>query len=98
MSNEVHVIDSISKTVLFATTIEKIADAYSFATQMEKAGLDVQITSPGLAETLILSLGASSEELQMYQKSLTDEIADHEELDFGCTICPSENHLKNSKT
>ena len=88
MSNQVRVIDSISGTTLFETSIEKIADAYAFATQMEEAGLDIEIQAPGLAETLIQSLGADSSEINEYKQSLQDEIDDHDDSDFGCGICP----------
>lgn len=95
MSNQVRVIDSISGTTLFETTIEKIADAYSFATQMEEAGLDIEIKAPGLAETLIQSLGATDDDLKKYQQSLQDEIDEHDDSDFGCGICAPENPLKS---
>lgn len=87
MSNQVKVIDNISGTILFETSLEKISDAYSFAAQMEEAGLDIKIDAPGLAETLIQSLGANQEEIAEYRQSMENEIDDHDS-DFGCTICP----------
>lgn len=87
MSNLVRVIDNISEIVLFETSIEKIADAYSFAALMEEQGLDIRIDSPGLAETLIKSLGADDKEITEYKKSMDNEIDDH---DFGCAICPPD--------
>ena len=92
MSNQVRVIDSISQTTLFETTIDKIADAYSFATQMEEAGLDIEVIAPGLAETLIQSLGASDAEIKEYKQGLQDEIDEHDDSDFGCGICPPTAH------
>lgn len=93
MSNQVQVIDNLSGTVLFETSIEKISDAYTFATTMEEAGLDIKILAPGLAETLIRSLGANPAELDLYKKSMEDETADHVD-DFGCAICPpTKSHL-----
>lgn len=86
-NNQVRVIDSISGTTLFETTIEKMADAYAFATQMEEAGLDIEIKAPGLAETLIKSLGADETEINQYKQSLQDEIDEHDDSDFGCGIC-----------
>jgi hypothetical protein len=88
MSNLVRVVDSLSRTSLFETTIEKIADAYAFATQMEEAGLDIEIVAPGLAETLIQSLGADEHEIAEYKQSMEDEMNDHDDSDFGCAICP----------
>ena len=87
MSNPVRVIDSISKTVLFETTMEKISDAYSFATQMEEAGLDIEILAPSLAETLITSLGADEDDVSKFNQSLQDELDEHDDSDFGCAVC-----------
>lgn len=87
MSNFVSIIDNISGTVLFTTSIEKMNDAYSFATMMENEGLDIRIEAPGLTETLINSLGANKSEISEYNKSLEEEILDHEN-DFGCMVCP----------
>ena len=87
MSNQVKVIDKLSGTTLFETTLEKIEDAYSFATKMEEEGLDITIVAPGLAETLINSLGAKQDEIEEFKKSLVEEIEDHEE-NFGCSVCP----------
>lgn len=87
MSNQVRVIDSLSKTILFETTMDKISDAYSFATQMEEAGLDIEVIAPGLAETLITSLGADEREINEYKQSLQDEIDEHDDSDLGCAVC-----------
>jgi hypothetical protein len=88
MSNQVRVIDVLSKTILFETSLDKISDAYSFATQMEEAGLDIEIVAPGLAETLISALGANDKEISEFKQSLQDEIEEHDDSDFGCTVCP----------
>lgn len=90
MSNQVRVIDNISGTVLFETSIEKISEAYSFAAMMEDEGLDIKIDAPGLAETLIKSLGADETEIAEYKKSMDNELLDHED-DFGCAICPPKS-------
>ncbi|MBC7537918.1 MAG: hypothetical protein H7281_03805 [Bacteriovorax sp.] len=87
MSNRVRVIDNISGTVLFETSIEKISEAYSFAAILEDEGLDIKIDSPGLAETLIKSLGADEAEIAEYKQSMDNELVDHE-VDYGCTFCP----------
>jgi hypothetical protein len=86
MSNQVRVIDNLSGSTLFLTSLEKIADAYSFATMMEEAGLDIKIDAPGLTETLIQSLGANESEITNYKKSMDDELEDHE-FDSGCAMC-----------
>jgi hypothetical protein len=90
MSNQVQVIDNISNTILFATSLAKIAEAYSFATLMEEEGLDIRIEAAGLPETLIHSLGADKLELAEYKKSLDQEISFHKndhEVNLGCTVC-----------
>lgn len=92
MSNQVRVIDTLSGTTLFETTIEKINDAYAFATQMEEVGLDIEVVAPGLAETLIRSLGADESEIKEYQQSLQDEIDEHDDSDYGCAVCPPGPH------
>ena len=91
MSNSVYVIDSLSKSILFETSIEKISDAYAFATQMEEVGLDIEIIAPSLAESLIQSLGANDQEIEDYKKSLNKEIEDHDASDFGCAVCPPKS-------
>jgi hypothetical protein len=91
MSNSVYVIDSLSKSILFETSIEKISDAYAFATQMEEVGLDIEIIAPSLAESLIQSLGANDQEIEDYKKSLNKEIEDHDSSDFGCAVCPPKS-------
>lgn len=88
MSNQVKVIDALSGTVLFQTSIEKSEEAYAFAAQMEEAGLDIKIEAPGLAETLIQSLGADEQEIKSFKQGLEEEIDDHNDSDFGCAICP----------
>lgn len=90
MSNQVRVIDVLSQTTLFETSMENIADAYTFAAQMEEAGLDIEIKAPGLAETLIRSLGANDSDINKFQQSLQNEIDEHDESDFGCAICPPD--------
>ena len=87
MSNQVRVIDNISGSILFETSLEKISDAYSFATMMEEEGLDIKIVAPGLAETLIQCLGANDTEIAEFKKSVDEEIENHVD-DFGCSICP----------
>lgn len=87
MSNNVQVIDNLSGSILFETSLEKLTDAYTFAEMMEKEGLDIFIRTPGLAETLITSLGANAQEIAEFKNGLDSEIVSHND-DFGCAICP----------
>ncbi len=71
--------------------MDKIQDAYSFAALMEEEGLDIKIEAPGLSETLISSLGATSEEIAQYRQGLDSEISSHNDEfgdEFGCALCP----------
>ncbi len=86
MSNLVRVIDNLSGTTLFETSLEKLDEAYAFAALMEKEGLDIKIVAPGLPETLITTLGADDQEIGEYKKGLDSEIASHED-DLGCAVC-----------
>jgi hypothetical protein len=95
MSNHVKVIDKLSGTTLFETSLEKIEEAYSFAALMEEQGLEITISAPGLAETLINSLGAQQDELDEFKQSLVEEMESHED-DFGCSICPPNNTSKTT--
>jgi predicted peroxiredoxin len=92
MSNQVRVIDVLSNTTLFETSLDKISDAYSFATQMEEAGLDIEVVAPGLAETLITALGANKKEVDEFKQSLQEEMDEHDDSDFGCAVCPPGPH------
>jgi hypothetical protein len=86
MSHLIRVIDNLSNTVLFETSLQNESAAYAFATLMEQEGLDIRIESPGLPETLIRSLKASDQTIAEYKKSLDEETSSHED-DFGCSIC-----------
>lgn len=88
MKNQVQVIDNISQSVLFQTTLININQAYAFATLMEEEGLDISIVSEGLPETLIKCLGADENALKEYKESLEEEINSHEDCS-GCAIIPS---------
>jgi hypothetical protein len=92
MSNQVKVIDNLSGSILLATSLDKLHEAYAFAELMEKEGLDISIEAPGLAETLIKSLGADESEILEYKNSLENELDSHED-DFGCAICPPHKNI-----
>lgn len=91
MSNQVIVIDALSNTTLFETTMEKIDEAYVFAAQMEEVGLDVRILTPGLNESFIQTLGATQAEIEQYKQELAEEIAEHQPSDLGCVVCPEKS-------
>lgn len=82
MSNQVILKDELSGQILFETTIEKIDEAYQYAAILEAEGLSIQLIAPAVSETLINSLGASKEEILIYQKSTSNEIDDHDLPNF----------------
>ncbi len=85
MSNKVKIVDNLSQTVLFECMFDEIETAYIKAQEYEDMGLDISIKAPGLAESLVRSLGATEEELNQYTLSTIDEIDEHNDL--GCAIC-----------
>lgn len=70
--------DIHSKQILFQASMEESESAYQFAAQMEEFGLDIEVISPTLSDTLTTSLGISEEEILRYNQSLESEIEAHE--------------------
>ncbi len=70
--------DILSQQTLFACEIAESEKAYQYAAQMEELGIEVEVISPTLAETLTASLGLSAEAREQYQKSLEEEMDSHE--------------------
>lgn len=52
--------------------------AYAFAAEMEEMGLEIEVISPTLTDTLSESLGLTKEQLQEYKNSMEEEIEAHE--------------------
>lgn len=74
---QVKVIDKASGEVLFGCTMEEREKAYAFATEMENVGLDVEIISQSLNETLGRSLGMSEEDIEILNQTMEEEIDSH---------------------
>jgi tRNA A-37 threonylcarbamoyl transferase component Bud32 len=70
--------DVHTKQVLFECLVDESEKAYQFAAEMEELGLDIEVLSPTLSETLSNSLGLSKEALQQYKKSMEEEMEAHE--------------------
>jgi hypothetical protein len=70
--------DVQTKATLFECAIEESEKAYQFAAEMEEMGLDIEVVSPTLGETLSNSLGLSQEAQQKYKDSLEEEMESHE--------------------
>jgi hypothetical protein len=64
--------------VLFECSLTESEKAYQYAASMEELGLDVEVISPTLSESLSSSLGLSREQQQEYKESMEEEIEAHE--------------------
>lgn len=82
---QVKIVEKMSQTVLFECPLSDIELAYKKALEYEDMGIDTEILSPSLTESLIRSLGATAEDIQQYKDSEEFEESLHE--DMGCAIC-----------
>ena len=78
MNNMVQIIDKNTQNVIFECPVESIDQAYKQALSFEKMGLEVEIISPSITDTLAHSLGKSGRELEEYHKSVAHEMDDHD--------------------
>jgi hypothetical protein len=88
--SKILVIDVQTKQSLFECGVEDSEKAYSFAAEMEKMGLDVEVISPTLSETLSNSLGLTSDQMREYKKSLDEEMEGH---DGSCCFEDSKDKI-----
>lgn len=70
--------DVQTQQILFECAIADAEKAYQFAAEMEEMGLDLEVVSPTLTETLSSSLGLSREAQEEYKKSMEEEMEHHE--------------------
>lgn len=75
---KIQVRDVATQQVLFECEITESEKAYHYAAEMEEMGLDIEVISPTLGETLSNSLGVSREEFEAYKQELEEEIDSHE--------------------
>lgn len=83
MVKNVKVIASDTNEVLFETMVEKLDEAYKFASQMDEMGINVEVIAPTITETLSESLGLSLDDKYHYNKSVDQELEDH---DGSCCV------------
>jgi len=88
--SKILVIDVQTKQSLFECGVEDSEKAYRFAAEMEKMGLDVEVISPTLSETLSNSLGLTSDQMREYKKSLDEEMEGH---DGSCCFEDSKDKI-----
>jgi hypothetical protein len=70
--------DVQTQQILFECAITESEKAYQFAAEMEEMGLDLEVISPTMGQTLSDSLGLTQEQQQEYQNSLEAEMESHE--------------------
>lgn len=70
--------DVQTQQILFECAVTESEKAYQFAAEMEEMGLDIEVVSPTLGETLSNSLGLSKEAQEKYKESLEAEMDSHE--------------------
>jgi tRNA A-37 threonylcarbamoyl transferase component Bud32 len=70
--------DVQTQQVLFECSIDQAETAGKFAAEMEEMGLDIEVITPTLTDTLSSSLGLSREALEEYKQSMEEEMEDHE--------------------
>ena len=75
---QVKVVEPRSGEVLLQCGVEEEARAYQFAQEMEQMGVEVKIIAPSVSQTLASGLGVSAKDWQGYQRSMDQEIADHD--------------------
>lgn len=75
--SHIQVIEKTTGEVLFQGSLEQRDQAFDFAKSMEEMGLDIEIKSPSVTETLITELGANADEIESYKESLEHEIDSH---------------------
>lgn len=82
--------DIHTQQTLFECPVSESERAYKFAADMEEMGLDIEVISPTLTETLSHSLGLSDEQLREYKNSMEEEIASH---DGSCCFEESKDKI-----
>jgi hypothetical protein len=93
MSKKVQVLSTDSKEVLFECEIAEESRAYEYAAHMEELGLEVEVVSPNVIDTLTTALGLKKDQEDAFRHSVYEEIHDHEgqeeselvETDSCCT-------------
>jgi hypothetical protein len=89
----VKVIEKQSEEILFTCPVDEIESAYKFCKDMEEIGLDVELVSPSLAETLLRSLGRDEADIEKLKAEMESEIDDHD--DSSCTYCLPDTNTKH---
>jgi hypothetical protein len=78
MSKKVQVLSTDSNEVLFECDLSNESQAYEYAAHMEELGIDVEVVSPNVIDTLTTALGLKKDEEDAFRHSVYEEIHDHE--------------------
>jgi hypothetical protein len=70
-----------TQSTLFETTLDEADKAYAYAAKLEEMGLEIEILSPTLGETLSQSLGHNADTMKNFNDDLMHEMDSH---DAGC--------------
>lgn len=79
MKSVVKIIYKDTKETLFECDLNKIGQAYQRFSEYEDMGLDVELIVPSTPQTLINQLHLTDEEKREFEKSLQEEIDEHDE-------------------
>ncbi len=83
--SQVKVIEKAGHQVLFTCPLDESDKAYKYASELEELGVEVQVLSPSIAETLGETLGVNEEEMEDFKASMEAEISSH--LDDSDSCC-----------
>lgn len=75
---KIQVVDVATRQVLYECPTDESDKAFEYAAQMEDLGLDVEVISPTLTDSLSNSLGLSKEAQDTFKQSLEDEMESHD--------------------
>jgi hypothetical protein len=88
MKNEIpkiKVIDRATQHIFFEADLDQANLATEKAAELESLGLDIDVISPTLTQTLLQSLGVNEEDSKTYLDSLDEEIHSHD--NSNCSDC-----------
>ena len=76
--SKIFVRDVQTQQTLFECSVQESEKAWQFAAEMEEMGLDIEVISPTLSDTLSSSLGLTSEQQEALKESMEEEMEAHE--------------------
>lgn len=87
MQFQVCVKDRATNEILYSCGLNELESAYKEASKFEAMGLDVIVDAPNVNESLANALGIEGDRWEEYEKSMDDEIHDH---DGSCCVKASD--------